>query len=118
MFHFPHCSQVTAHCSQDSTPCYTPKSEFFFRKKNANSEVDVEALDVFFNLTLVSTQLMNWKMPWRGGTKKDSELMQILIKALTTSTLVFLDAYASIGWLISYSKTYYIISQCVSMKSL
>jgi hypothetical protein len=53
----------------------TPKSEFVFQKKNANIEVDVEALDVFINLTLASTQLMNGKVPWRGGTEKDSESM-------------------------------------------
>jgi hypothetical protein len=82
----------------------TPKSEFVFQKKNANTEVDVEALDVFFNLTSASTQLMNGKVPWRGGREKDSESMQILIEALTTPASVVLDAYASTGWFISYSK--------------
>jgi hypothetical protein len=95
----------------------TPKSEFVFEKKNANTEVDVEALDVFFNLTSASTRLMNGKVPWRGGREKDSELMQILIEALTTPASVVLDAYVT-GWFISYSRTYYIISQCILMKSL
>ena len=36
-----------------------PKSEFVFQKEGAMFEVDVEALDVHFNLTSTSTQLMN-----------------------------------------------------------
>ena len=89
-----------------------------FSKRNANTKVDVKALDVFFNLTSASTQLMNGKVPWRSGREKDSESIQILIEALTTPTSIVLDAYASTCRFISYSRTYYIISQCVLMKSL
>jgi hypothetical protein len=96
----------------------TLKSEFVFQKKNVNTEVDVEALDVFFNFTSASTQLMNGKVPWRGGRKKDLESMQILIEALTTPASIVLDAYASTGWFILTQRTYYIISQCFLMKSL
>ena len=73
----------------------------------------MEALDVFFNLTSASIQLMNGRVSWRGGREKDSESMQILIEALATSEVVVLDAYASTGRFISYSRIYYINSQCV-----
>jgi hypothetical protein len=57
-------------------------------------EVNVEALDVYFNLKLVSTQLINGEVPWRGGREKDFKSMQICIEASTTASVVF-DAYAS-----------------------
>ena len=57
--------------------------------------MDVEALDVYCNITSANTQLMNGKVSWRGGREKDSESMQILIEALTIPALVVLDAYAS-----------------------
>lgn len=54
-----------------------PKFKFVFQKNGAMSEVDAEALDVYFNLTFVRTQLMNGKVPWRGAREKEFELMQI-----------------------------------------
>ena len=68
----------------------TPKSEFVCQKKI--SEVDVEALNMYFNLAWASTQLMNGKVPWRGDWEKDSASMQILIEALTTHASVVFDA--------------------------
>lgn len=56
-------------------------------------EVDVEAMDLYFNLMTVITQLIKGKMPWRGGREKDYELMYILIEALITLSYVVLDAY-------------------------
>lgn len=54
-------------------------------------EVDVEALDVYFNMTLATMKLMNGKVTWRGGKEKDFESMQILIEALTTLGSIVLD---------------------------
>ena len=50
----------------------------------------MEALNEYFNLTSVSTQLMKEKVPWRGGREKDYESMQILIEALRTPSFVAL----------------------------
>ena len=64
----------------------------------------MEALNEYFNLTSVSTQLMKEKVPWRGGREKDYESMQILIEALRTPSFVALDAYAStFGYLLRFS---------------
>lgn len=38
-------------------------------------DFNVEALDIYFNLTYASTQLMNGKVPSRGGREKDFELL-------------------------------------------
>ena len=43
-----------------------------FQKSCAISEVDVEALDKYFNLTSANMQLMNGKVSCRGGRAKDS----------------------------------------------
>lgn len=47
-------------------------SEFVFQTKHALSDVDVEVLDLYFNLTSMSTQLMNGKCH-RGAREKDFE---------------------------------------------
>lgn len=62
------------------------------------SNVDVEALYMYFNLTSTNTQLLNGKVPWRGGRTKDSQYLQILTEALTTFAYTVLDAYASTCW--------------------
>lgn len=59
------------------------------------SEVDVEALDVQFNLTLASMQLKNEKLTWRGEREKNSKSMQILLESLATPRFVVLYAYTS-----------------------
>ena len=66
-----------------------PKSEFFLflffsSSFNVEFEMDVEALKVYFTLTLARMQLINEKVSWRGGTEKTYESLQILIEALTT----------------------------------
>lgn len=48
----------------------------------------MEALDVYFNITSTSMQLMYGKIPWRGGREKDSKSMQILIEASTTLNML------------------------------
>lgn len=63
-------------------------------KEECNVGLDVEALGIYFNFTYASTQLMNGKMPWRGGREKDFELMQILRETMTTPSSVVPDAYA------------------------
>lgn len=65
-------------------------------------DLDVEALDVYFNLTFASTQLMNGKVPWGGGRENDYELMQILMEVLTTPLFVILDVYIFINWFMIY----------------
>lgn len=62
------------------------------------SNVDVEALYMYFNLTSTNTQLLNGKVPWRAGRTKDSQYLQILTEALTTFASTVLDAYASTCW--------------------
>ena len=64
--------------------------------------VDVEALDVYFDLTSTNMHLMNGKVPWRGGREKDFELMQMLIEALTNPASIVLDTYAFACWFKSY----------------
>ena len=46
-----------------------------YSKEGAKIDLDVEILDVYFNLTSTSTQLMNMKVPWRGAREKNSKLM-------------------------------------------
>lgn len=65
------------------------KSMFVFQNKGANSKVDVKAMDMYFNLTSTSTQLMNRIVPWRGGREK------ILFEALTPPASIVLDPYTS-----------------------
>ena len=81
-----------------------PKFDFSSQKKGALLEVNVKALDVYFNLTLKSMQVMNGKMPWRGGTEEDSKSMQMLIEVWTTHAYVILDVYGCTCWLVIYSK--------------
>lgn len=52
--------------------CLKPKVEFVFQKKGALSKVNVEALDMYFNLTSMSMQLVNVKVSWRGGRENCS----------------------------------------------
>lgn len=40
-----------------------PKLVFVFKRKNVLSKVDVEALDVYFTLTLISMHFINNKVP-------------------------------------------------------
>lgn len=70
-----------------------PKFELLFQKKGIMSEVDVEAMDVYFNLVSVITQLIKGKMPWRGGREKDFESIQVLIETLITLYYVVVDAH-------------------------
>ena len=49
--------------------------------------------NIFCNLTNFLAQLMNNKVPWRGGREKDSHLLPNFIKALTKPIDVVLDAY-------------------------
>lgn len=72
-----------------------PNLEFVFHKNSAKFELDVKALDVHFNLTSTSTQLMNEKVSWRGVRQKDFESLQNLMEALTTLLYVVLGAYTS-----------------------
>lgn len=67
-------------------------------------DLDVEALGIYVNLTSTSTQLLNDKVPWRGGRKNNSKSMQISIEALAILTFVVHDAYASVGWFMTYSQ--------------
>jgi hypothetical protein len=62
------------------------------------SKVEVEALDMYFNMTSTSMRLMTGKVPYKGGREKESKSMQILIEALITLGLVVLDAYVSRSW--------------------
>lgn len=61
-------------------------------------DVDVEALGMYFNLTSTNTSFLNGKVPWKGGRKKESQSLQMLIEALTTSTSIVLDVYTSTCW--------------------
>lgn len=79
-----------------------PRLEVVFQKKGAMSRVDVETLDVYHDVTSTSTQLMNGKVPWIGGRENDSESMQFLIEALTTSSSIVLDAYTSTSLFLTY----------------
>lgn len=42
-----------------------------FQRKGAKFELDVKALDAYFNLTSASTQLMNGKVPCKGVREND-----------------------------------------------
>lgn len=42
----------------------------------------MKAMDVYFSFTYASTQLVDRKVPWRGGREKHSKLIQIIIGAL------------------------------------
>lgn len=63
---------------------------FCFPKTIGKLEVDVEATNIFFNLTMCVT-LINRGVPWRGGQEKDPKSMQVLIEALTTLGVVVSD---------------------------
>ena len=53
---------------------------------------------MYFNMTSTSMQLMNGKVPCKGGREKESKSMQILIEALITLGPIVLDAYVSRSW--------------------
>jgi hypothetical protein len=57
----------------------------------------VGVLDIFFNHTMLKTQLMHVNIPWRGAREKDPKSLQFLVEALTKPGDVVLDAYASTG---------------------
>ena len=61
------------------------------------------ALDIYFNLKFISMQLVNKKVPCRGGRKKDFESIWILIEVLTTLPCIVLDAYAFTSWFMTSS---------------
>lgn len=42
-------------------------SRFEFQKNGVKFELDVKAVDVFFNLTSVSMHFMNGKVSWRDA---------------------------------------------------
>jgi hypothetical protein len=67
----------------------------FLKIGGAKLELDVDALDVYFNLTFAITQLVNKIVPWKGAREEDFESMQNSIDALTTPSYVILDAYSS-----------------------
>ena len=80
----------------------TPKLNVIFQNKGAMSDVDVEALDMYFNLTSTNTQLFIRTVEYHGEVegKDDFESMQMWIEALTTFASIVLDAYASTCWLL------------------
>lgn len=82
--------------------CSNLKSNFITQNNGAKFELDVNALDVYFNLTSAFTQLMNKIVPWKGAREKDFESIQISIKALRTPSYVVLDAYTSTWWFMTY----------------
>lgn len=81
---------------------------FITQNNSAKFELDVNALDVYFNLTSTITQLMNKIVPWKGVGEKDFESMQISIKALVSPSYVVLD-----GCLCIYMMVYDLFSKCV-----
>ena len=80
---------------------------FITQNNGAKFELDVNALDVYFNLTYAITQLMNKIVPWKGARERDLESMQISIKALISPSYVVLD-----GCLRIYMMVYDIYSKC------
>lgn len=76
---------------------------YCFQKNGVMSKVDVGALDVYFNLKFVSMQLVNMKVPCRGGRKKDFGSIWILIEVSTTPSFIALDAYAFTSWFMTSS---------------
>lgn len=82
----------------------------FFKRGMPN--LDVEALDIYANLTSASMQLINDKVPWRGGRENNSKLMQNSIEALTILSFVVHDTYTSIGWFMTYSQNVRCFSLC------
>jgi hypothetical protein len=66
-----------------------PCPQFVFNK--------VGVLDIFFNHTMLKTQLMHGNIPWRGAREKDPKSLQFLVEALTKPGDVVLDTYASTG---------------------
>lgn len=66
------------------------RSGFIFHKNIGMSTMDVEAIDVFFNLTMANTQFMS-----KGGQDKNSTPLQVFIEELTKHVVVVLHAYAS-----------------------
>jgi hypothetical protein len=71
----------------------------FFRLERCPQFVfnKVGVLDIFFNHTMLKTQLMHVNIPWRGAREKDPKSLQFLVEALTKPGDVVLDAYASTG---------------------
>lgn len=59
------------------------------------SKIDLETTNVFFNLTIANTQLINKGVPVRGGREKDSKFIGVFIKVLIKPRAIVLDTYAS-----------------------
>lgn len=70
---------------------------FAFHKNIGMSKVNLEVMNVFFNVTTIDNQLMMKGVSWGGGQENDSKSMEVFIEALTKFRVLVLDAYASIG---------------------
>lgn len=81
-----------------------PSLSLLFKKKECKVRGGCGGLGCYFNLTSPSMQLMDGKVQGRSAREKDSELIQILIEALTILALVVLDVFASASWFILYSQ--------------
>lgn len=56
-------------------------TRYVFRKCVGVPEVDVGAIDTFFNLTNCRTQLMNKEVPWSNGQEKELKSLQAFVEA-------------------------------------
>ena len=75
-----------------------PILESIFKKKSIESKVDMEALEVYFTLTLASMQVTNDKVQSKGDRDKTCESMQILLEAFTTFNSIVIDISTSTFW--------------------
>lgn len=67
---------------------------YVFQRLIVVPEVDVEATNIFFDLTNSHTQLMNTNVPWRDGRVKDSKSLKYLLMSSLNPKAMVLDAYA------------------------
>lgn len=55
---------------------------FNFRTPYVDLGLDIEGIDIFINMAIKDSQLLNGGVPWRGAKEKDALSLQMFVESI------------------------------------